>query len=138
MKSMRLALVSTMILIGLSGCSGKPVDNLNDSIAEYKKCLINNDFKCQVEFLDKVAMEEMTGMKVDEDALVKELKRSGVKMTNVEMNKPSTIVENGKTLSSTITFSAIMEMQGQKIKHNASLKAISRDNGSTWFFTQDY
>ncbi len=35
MKSMRLGLVLTMILIGLSGCSGKPVDNLNDSIAEF-------------------------------------------------------------------------------------------------------
>ena len=47
MKRLVLGLISLMVLIGLNGCSDKPEDSLNNSIQEYKECMINNDTKPQ-------------------------------------------------------------------------------------------
>ena len=136
MKRLGLSLILLMILIGLNGCSEKPIDTLQNSLNKYKECMIDNDFKCQVELLDKVAMEKLIDMKIDDNTLIEQLKSSGVKMIDVKMDKPSKIIQNGKLLSSSINYSITANVQGKEMKMNASIKAVSRDNGSTWFFSQ--
>ena len=79
--------------------SSKPTDNLNNSIKEYTKCLLNNDFECQIKFMDKEAMKKVLGEEVNETALLQQLKSSGIQVTNVKMGTPSKIVKNGSVLS---------------------------------------
>ncbi|MDQ7045393.1 MAG: hypothetical protein Q9M32_05705 [Sulfurimonas sp.] len=138
MKRLILSTIAMGVLIGFSGCSNNPEDTLQESINNYKECMIDNDFKCQVEFMDITAMEEMTGAKVDIDAVVKEFKSSGIIVSNIQMNKPSKITRNGDILSSSISYSMTAKMQGQEIKTDASINAISKDNGSTWLFSSEY
>jgi len=136
MKRLGLGLISLLILIGLSGCNGKPIDNLKANLSEYKECMVNNDFECQVEFMDLSSIEEITGEKVNKDALINQLKSSGIKVKSVQMNTPTKIISSGDTLSSTVSYSILMDMQGQELKQNASINAISKDDGNTWLFNQ--
>ena len=137
MKRLGLSLILLIVLIDLSGCSGKPINNLKDNLDDYKECMINNNFECQMKFIDISALEKFTGVKVDTDILVEELKSTGVRVTNIQMNEPSKIVKNGNFLSSSILYSMTAIVKGQEIKTKALLKAVSYDNGSTWFFSQD-
>ena len=133
MKRLVLGLISLMVLIGLNGCSDKPEDSLNNSIQEYKECMINNDYKCQAELTDKSFIDAIGGI----NSYINTMKAVGMKITNIRLDKPFKIVKSGNTLSSSITYSmTAITMQGQEIKRKASLKAISNDNGSTWFFRQ--
>jgi len=132
MKRLVLGLISLMVLIGLNGCSDKPEDSLNNSIQEYKECMINNDYKCQAELTDKSFINAMGGI----NTYIKTMKASGMKITNIKLDKPSKIIKSGNTLSSLITYSMTAIMQGQEITTKGSLKAVSNDNGSTWFFQQ--
>ena len=116
--------------------SSKPTDNLNNSIKEYTKCLLNNDFECQIKFMDKEAMKKVLGEEVNETALLQQLKSSGIQVTNVKMGTPSKIVKNGSVLSSKVTYSAIVKVQGEKIEQKENLNAISKDDGLTWLFSQ--
>jgi hypothetical protein len=132
MKRLILSILLIGILISLSGCSNSPKDTLQDSIDEYSQCMIDNDFKCQSKFLDPTPFEEM-GSSVS-DAM-EGLKSSGMKIVDIQMNKPSKISKNGDILSSSISYSMTAKMQGQEIKTDASINAISKDNGSTWLFS---
>jgi hypothetical protein len=132
MKRLVLGLISLMVLIGLNGCSDKPEDSLNNSIQEYKECMINNDYKCQAELTDKSFINAMGGI----NTYIKTMKALGMKITNIKLDKPSKIIKSGNTLSSLITYSMTAIMQGQEITTRGSLKAVSNDNGSTWFFQQ--
>ncbi len=72
------------------------------------------------------------------NAAMEGIKSSGMKIVDIQMNKPSKISKNGDILSSSISYSMTAKMQGQEIKADASINAISKDNGSTWLFSSKY
>ena len=135
MKRLILSTIATGMLISFSGCSDSPKDTLQESINKYKECMIENDYTCQAKYLDPTPFEEM-GSSIS-DAM-EGIKSSGMKIVDIKMNKPSKISKNGGILSASFSYSMTAKMQGQEIKTDASVNAISKDNGSTWLFSQKH
>jgi len=132
MKRFILTTLTISIMIGLSGCTDSPEDSLQESLNKYKKCVIENDFKCQAKLLDPAPFEEM-GSNIN-DAL-EGLKSSGVKIIDIQMKTPTKITKNGSTLISTIETSTTIKIKEKEIKSEDLLQAASTDNGSTWLFS---
>ncbi len=52
MKRLISSIIVMSMLIGFSGCSNNPEDTLQESINNYKECMIENDYTCQAKYLD--------------------------------------------------------------------------------------
>jgi len=131
MKRFIFSILTVGLILGLSGCGSSPEDSLQSSIDKYKKCTIDNDFKCVAKLTDPSLVETMGGI----DGFSKLMKSSGITILAINIKNIAPIKKDGNILSSRITYTQTAKVHDEKMSMDSSFIASSKDDGKTWFFS---
>lgn len=130
MKKLILKALAVSLILDLSGCSADPKDTLESNLEKYTNCTTSGDYQCVADLTDPDLVQSMGG----KEGLEKAMKASGVNITSIKINNISPIKKDGKIMSSNITVSEVANVNGEKMTINGTIIAISKDNGSSWYF----